>query len=102
MSQLNVAEFQPERSKEFIQMFFMPSQKVLNPQLDLRYTVGSPLIRKNLPKDLLNRAVHVNFNDIYEEQAMNDTNHLQFFIKEQFSFYPCIVFSMALFIEKMQ
>ena len=45
VSQLNVAEYSPEKSKEFIQMFFMPSQKVINPQLDLRYTVGTPLLR---------------------------------------------------------
>jgi hypothetical protein len=28
MSQLTVGEMQPERSKEYIQMFFMPSKKV--------------------------------------------------------------------------
>ena len=46
MSQLTVGEMQPERSKEYIQMFFMPSKKVVNPKSNFRYTVGSPLGRK--------------------------------------------------------
>ena len=81
LSKLNVSEFQPERSKEFIQMFFMPCKKVLKPQLNLRYTVATPLLRQNLPKDLLNRATHVNFDAMHEDVVTNDTKH--FFVKEQ-------------------
>ena len=73
MSQLTVGEMQPERSKEYIQMFFMPSKKVVNPKSNFRYTVGSPLVRENLPQDLLDRATHVNFDDMHKGGLISES-----------------------------
>ena len=81
MSQLNIAEFQPESTEQFVQMFFMPIKKVLQPKVNLRYTVATPLVRKDLPKDLLDRATHVNFNDMHKDIVTNDTKH--FFVNEE-------------------
>ena len=47
-------------------MFFMPAKKELNPVLNLRYTLQKPLIRNDLPKDLLDKATHVDFDAVKE------------------------------------
>ena len=91
MSQLTVGEMQPERSKEYIQMFFMPSKKVVNPKSNFRYTVGSPLVRENLPQDLLDRATHVNFDDMHKggliSESIIDFVHLIMLRDRDFSIF---------------
>ena len=73
MSTLNVADYNPSKSKEYVQMFFMPSPKIpTSKNLNLRYTVMNPPLRKDLPSDLLQKAIHVDF-DAMNQQILNNT-----------------------------
>ena len=46
---------------------------MVNPKSNFRYTVGSPLVREDLPQDLLDRATHVNFDDMHKGGLISES-----------------------------
>lgn len=56
-------------------MFFMPVKKVLNPNLNLRYTMQSPPLRSDYPQGVLSQAIPVDF-DKMNEQIVNNSQSI--------------------------
>lgn len=74
-SNLHVAKFLPARTKEYIQMFFMPLKKLHNPNLNLRYTMQSPPLRSDYPQEVLSQVIPVDF-DKMNEQIVNSSQSI--------------------------
>ena len=62
-----VQKFEPKRTKEFVEMFFLPMPPNFRNKVDLRYTVHKPLLRPNLPRNLLTMATHADFDKLSDE-----------------------------------
>ena len=51
---------------------------MVNPKSNFRYTVGTPLVRDDLPQDLLDRATHVNFDDMHKGGLISECIPIDF------------------------
>ena len=67
LSNVNIVKHEPQRTKEYIEMFFLPMPPNYRNEVDLRYTVHKPLKRPDLPRNLLTMATHADFDKLSEE-----------------------------------
>ena len=65
-SATSVAEHLAGLEKDYIIMYFTPVSKITEPSLKLRYSLHLPLIRNNLPEELLALATKIDFDKVQE------------------------------------
>lgn len=67
LSNVQIVKHEPQRTKEYVEMFFLPMPPNYRNKVDLRYTVHKPLKRPDLPRNLLTMATHADFDKLSDE-----------------------------------
>ncbi len=62
---MSLSQYVPDKSREYVQMFFMPLPRASGEVFpNLRYTLGTPLKRPQMPEDLVRKSTLVSFEEM--------------------------------------